>query len=142
MIVLIDTNIFLNVIREEKGFHKSSEELLRKVQSREITGLASCVALMEVKWALFERKEYAKADKAVALIEEIVEIVPVDREIAKEAIDLKIKKKTELLDSIHVVTAAMHNAVLVTRDDDLRKKVEDIISVREPEDILGEIGSS
>jgi len=142
LIVLIDTNIFLNVIREEKGFHKSSEELLRKVQSREITGLASCVALMEVKWALFERKEYAKADKAVALIEEIVEIVPVDREIAKEAIDLKIKKKTELLDSIHVVTAAMHNAVLVTRDDDLRKKVEDIISVREPEDILGEIGSS
>lgn len=142
MIVLIDTNIFLNVIREEKGFHRSSEELLRKVQSREITGLASCVALMEVKWALFERKEYAKADKAVALIEEIVEIVPVDREIAKEAIDLKIKKKTELLDSIHVVTAAMHNAVLVTRDDDLRKKVEDIISVREPEDILGEIGSS
>jgi len=142
LIVLIDTNIFLNVIREEKGFHRSSEELLRKVQSREITGLASCVALMEVKWALFERKEYAKADKAVALIEEIVEIVPVDREIAKEAIDLKIKKKTELLDSIHVVTAAMHNAVLVTRDDDLRKKVEDIISVREPEDILGEIGSS
>jgi predicted nucleic acid-binding protein len=141
LIILIDTNIFLNVIREEKGFLESSEELLRKVQSREITGLASCVVLMEVKWALFERKEYAKADKAVALIEEIVEIVPVDREMAKEAIDLKISKKTELLDSIHVVTAAIQNAVLVTRDDDLRKKAEGIISVKKPEEILREIGS-
>jgi len=139
LITLIDTNVFLNVIREEGEFLRASEEFLRKVQSKEITGLASCMALMETKWALFERKEYAKADKAVSLIEEIVEIVPVDREIAKEAIDLKIKKKTELLDSIHAVTAVMSNAVFVTRDDDLRKKIEDVVLVRKPEDILKEI---
>ena len=139
MIALVDTNIFLNVIREEKEFLRTSEEFLRKVQSKEITGLASCVALMEIKWALFERKECAKADKAVSLIEEIVEIVPVDREVAKETIDLKIKKKTELLDSIHVVTAIMNDAVFVTRDDDLRRKVEDAISIKKPEDILKEL---
>jgi len=97
------------------------------------------MTLMETKWALFEKNEYAKADKAVSLIEEIVEIVPLDREIAKEAIDLKIRKKTELLDAIHVVTAVMNDAVFVTRDDDLRKKVEDIISVKKPEDILKEM---
>ena len=138
MIVLVDTNVFLNVIREEKEFLRTSEEFLRKLQSGQITGIASCVALMETKWILFEKKEYAKADKAVSLIEEIVEIAPVDREVAKEAIDLKIKKKTELLDSIHVVTAAMSDAVFVTRDDDLRKKVEDLVSVKTPEDILKE----
>jgi len=138
LIVLVDTNVFLNVIREEKEFLRTSEEFLRKLQSGQITGIASCVALMETKWILFEKKEYAKADKAVSLIEEIVEIAPVDREVAKEAIDLKIKKKTELLDSIHVVTAAMSDAVFVTRDDDLRKKVEDLVSVKTPEDILKE----
>jgi len=138
LIVLIDTNIFLNVIREESEFVEASEELLRKIQSKEIIGLASCMALMEIKWALYEKKEYGKADKAVALIEEIVEVVPVDGDTAKESIDLKIKKRTELLDSIHVITAAMQNAVFVTRDDDLRKKVEDIISVKKPEDILRE----
>jgi len=84
------------------------------------------------------KKEYAKADKAVSLIEEIVKIVPLDREIAKESIDLKIKKKTELLDSIHVMTAAMNDAVLVTRDDDIRRKVEDVVSVEKPENILRE----
>lgn len=136
MITLIDTNVFLNVIREEEQFLEASEELLRKAQSREIIGLSSCMVLMEIKWALFEKKEYAKADKAVSLIEEIVQIAPVDKEIAKEAIDLKIRKKTELLDSIHVVTAVMNSAVFVTRDNDLRRKIEDIVTVKTPEEVL------
>lgn len=139
MIALVDTNVFLSVIREEKEFLATSEEFLRKVQSREITGLASCVALIEIKWALFERKESGKADKAISLIEEIAAILPVDREIAKESINLKIEKRIELLDSIHAVTAMMNNAVFVTRDNDLQKKVEDVISVRKPEDVLKEL---
>ena len=138
MITLIDTNVFLNVIREEEQFLAASEELLRQVQSKGIVGLASCMVLMEIKWALFEKKEYAKADKAVSLIEEIVQIAPVDKEIAKESIDLKIRKKTELLDSIHVVTAVMNSAIFVTRDNDLRKKVEDIVTVKTPEEVLEE----
>jgi len=141
LIVLVDTNVFLNVIREEKEFLNTSEEFLRKVQSKEIIGIASCMVLMEIKWALHERKEYAKADKAISLVEEIVEVVSVDREIAKESIDLKIRKKIELLDSIHVMTAAMKNAILVTRDDDLRRKVEDVVPVKTPEDILEKIAS-
>jgi len=40
LITLVDTNIFLNVIREEEEFLRTSEEFLRKVQSKEITGLA------------------------------------------------------------------------------------------------------
>jgi len=135
---VIDTNIFLNVIRDEKEFVTTSEELLRKIQNKEIMGFASSIVLIETKWVLSEKKEYTKADKAVSLIEEITEIVSVDKEIAKEAIDLKIKRKLELLDSIHAVTAFMNNAILVTRDADLRRKVEDFISVKKPEDVLRE----
>ena len=142
MIVIIDTNIFLNVVREEKQFTEASEQLLRKVQSKEITGLASCIALIETKWALFEKKEYAKADKAVSLIEDIVEVVPVDKEVAKEAFDLKINRRVELLDSIHAATAIIHNAVLVTRDEDLRRKVDDIVTVKKPEDILKKLANN
>ena len=138
MIVVVDTNIFLNVLRDEKEFVKASEELLRKMQKREITGLTSSVALMEIKWVLSEKKEFSMADRAVSLVEEIAEIIPVDKEVAKEAIDLKIRKKIELLDSIHAITAYLNNAVLVTRDEDLRKKVEDTITVQKPEDILKE----
>lgn len=121
MLVAIDTNIFLNVAREEKGFLKGSEELLRKIRMGRIDGLASCVVLMETKWALYEKKEYARAEKAVSLIEDIIKIVSIDKEIAKDVINLKIERKTELLDSIHVITAAMNRAVFVTRDDELRK---------------------
>jgi predicted nucleic acid-binding protein len=84
------------------------------------------------------RKKCAKADKTVSLIEEIVEIITVNEEVAKEAIDLKIGKKLELLDSIHAVTALLNNAVLSTRDEDLRRKVEESIFVKNPEEILKE----
>ncbi|MBS7629837.1 PIN domain-containing protein, partial [Candidatus Bathyarchaeota archaeon] len=79
-----------------------------------------------------------KADKAVSLIEELVRIVSVDKEIANEAIDIKIRKKLELLDSIHVATAIVQDAILVTRDDEIRKKCEDMATIRTPEEILEE----
>jgi len=138
MLVAIDTNIFLNVAREEERFLKGSEELLRKIRMGRIDGLASCVVLMEIKWALYEKKEYAKAEKAVSLIEDIIKILSIDKEIAKEAIDLKIERRTELLDSIHVITAAMNRAIFVTRDDELRRKIEDLIIVKTPEEVLKE----
>jgi predicted nucleic acid-binding protein len=138
MRVLVDTNIFLNIAREEKEFLDGSEELLRRITQGQIEGIASCVVLMEIKWALYEKKELAKADKAISLIEELVRIVPVDKEIAKEAIETKIRKRLELLDSIHVTTAIVQNVILVTRDDDVRKKCEDIAIIRTPEEILEE----
>jgi len=138
MRVLVDTNIFLNIAREEREFLDSSEELLKRARRGKIEGLASCVMLMEIKWALYEKGELAKADRAISLIEELVRIVPVDKEIAKEAIEIKIRKKLELLDSIHVTTAIFQDAILVTRDDDIRKKCEDIATIRTPEEILEE----
>lgn len=138
MRVLVDTNIFLNIAREEKEFLDGSEELLKRITRGKIEGLASCVVLMEIKWALYEKGELAKADKAISLIEELVRIVSVDKEIAKEAIEIKIRKKLELLDSIHVTTAIVQDAILVTRDDDIRKKCEDIATIRTPEEVLEE----
>jgi predicted nucleic acid-binding protein len=136
MRVVVDTNVFLNVAREEQEFLRGSEELLRRIARREIEGLASCVALMEIKWALYERGELAKAEKAGSLIEEFVEIVSLDRETAKQAIDTKIARRLELLDSIHVMTAVVEDAIFVTRDEDLRSKCRDLASVRTPEEIL------
>ncbi len=138
MLVAIDTNVFLNVAREEKEFLKGSEGLLRKIRMGRIAGLASCTVLMEIKWALYEKKEYAKAEKAVSLIEDIIKIVSIDKEIAKDSIDLKIERKTELLDSIHVITASINKAVFVTRDDELRRKIEDLVTVKTPEEVLKE----
>jgi len=60
LIALVDTNVFLDVIREEGEFLRSSEEFLRRVQSKEIMGLASCVVLMEIKWALYEKRSMQK----------------------------------------------------------------------------------
>jgi len=135
MRLLVDTNVFLNVAREERQFMQGSQDLLVKIAREEISGLASCAVLMEIKWALHEKGEMAKAEKAVSLVEEIVDIVPIDKEISNEAIDLKIARKLELLDSVHVATAKMHDCILVTRDENLRKKCEDLVAIRTPEEL-------
>lgn len=136
MRVLLDTNIFLNVAREEPEFSAGSERLLRKVTEGKVEGLASSITLMEIKWALHEQGELEKAEKAVSLVEDIVEIIPVDAEIAKEAIDTKIARKVELLDSIHVATARIQNAILVTRDTDLKKKCGGLTAAYSPEETV------
>ena len=139
MILLIDTNVFLNVIRAEPGFVDASEELLNMIHGGRLTGLASSVALMETKWVLHEKREYGKAEKAVSLMEDVVEFAPLDKEIAKEAIDIKIGRRLELLDSVHVASAVMRGAILVTRDDELRRRVEGLVPVMTPEQVLKEV---
>jgi predicted nucleic acid-binding protein len=136
MRILLDTNIFLNVAREEQGFAAGSEKLLREVTEGKIEGLASSITLMEIKWALYDKAEIEKAEKAVSLVEDIVQVVSVDGETAKEAIDHKIARKLDLLDSIHVATARIQNAILVTRDVDLKKKCEGLTQTYSPEEAL------
>jgi len=143
MNLLIDTNIFLNVIRAEPVFVDASEELLRVVHEGVFTGLASTVTLMETKWVLHEKREHGKAEKAVSLMEDVVEFVPLDKEVAKEAIGIKIARRLELLDSVHVASAMVREAILVTRDDELRRRVEDLVPVMTPEQVLkGQIDSN
>lgn len=136
MNILIDTNVFLNVIRAEPAFVDASEKLLNMIHEGKFNGLASSVALIETKWILHAKREYGKAEKAIALMEDVVDIVPLDRETAKEAIDIKISRKLELLDSVHVASAVMRGAVLVTRDDELRRRMEDMVPVMTPDQIL------
>ncbi len=140
MRLLIDTNVFLNLIRAEPAFIDSSEKLLKLIHQGEFSGLAASVALMETKWVLHEKREYGKAEKAVSLIEEIVDIVPLDGEIAKQAMDIKIERRLELLDSVHVASAIAGGATLVTRDDELRRRVDDLVAVRTPDQVLEENG--
>ncbi len=91
--LLVDTNIFLNVARGEKQSVQGSQELLVKIARRGLPGLASCAVLMEIKWALHEKGEMAKAEKAASPVEEIADIVPIDKDIANEAIDLKLARR-------------------------------------------------
>ena len=136
MLVLVATDIFLNVAREEGELFKASESLLREIQSGRIKGLSSALTLAEAKLALYEKGEYAKGDNIGSLIDEIVVSVPVDKEIAKQSVELKVRKRIDFFEAIHVVTSILLKAILVTRDEELRKRVEDIVDVKTPEDIF------
>ncbi len=136
MLAVVGTDIFLNVAREEGELFKASESLLRELESGRIKGLSSALALAEAKLAFYEKGEYAKGDNISSLMEEIVDTVPIDKEIAKQAVELKVRKRIDFFEAVHVVTAILKKGILVTRDEELRKRVEDIVDVKTPEDIF------
>lgn len=136
MLAVVGTDIFLNVAREEGELFKASESLLKEIQAGRIKGLTSALSLAEAKLVFYEKGEYAKGDNVGSLMEEIVVTVPVDKEIAKQSVELKVRRRIDLFEAIHVVTAILLKAILVTRDDELRKRVEDLVDVKSPEDIF------
>jgi predicted nucleic acid-binding protein len=132
----VDTNVFLNVIRDEPSFSESSGRLLRLIHSGEITGCTSTLTLMEVKLALHRQGEGDKGDLACALVEDIAALIPVDREVAIRGIDLNLGLRLDLFDSLHVASSESWGAVFVTRDETLRKRASGVAPILSPEEAL------
>lgn len=135
LLAILGTDVFLSVARQEAEFYKASENLLRSIHSGRIKGATPATVLAEAKIALYERGEVAKGDKLASLIEEIVSVIPVDREIAEQSAELKFKKGVTFFAAIQIVTASLLRGTLVTRDLDLKRKVGDIVEIKTPEEV-------
>ncbi len=55
-----------------------------------------------------------------AFFAERFEVVPLDEEVARQAVRFRLEKKLKLLDAVVLATAFMRNTVLVTRDTDFK----------------------
>lgn len=135
MLAILGTDIILSVARHEAELYKASENLLRSIHSGRIKGATPSTVLAEAKIALYERGEVAKGDKLASLIEEIVSVVPVDREIADQSVELKFKRGLTFFTAVQIVTASLLRGTLVTRDLELKRKVEDIVEIKTPEEV-------
>jgi hypothetical protein len=64
-------------------------------------------------------------------------VVALDKEIAEEAIDL-IERKLELLDSVHVASAIIRNAIFIG-DGELKRRIGGLLVVKKSEEVLEEM---
>ena len=70
-------------------------------------------------------KEISKEEsEAIYLFLEQVHIINIDEEIKKKTIELRKSKKLKIPDAIIVATALVNNAILLTADKEILKKVE------------------
>jgi predicted nucleic acid-binding protein len=132
----IDTNIFLNIICDERPFVNGSLGLMEKIQEGGVLGITSSVTEMEIALDLERTGNRECIDRALRLIEGIenLTISPLGPLTAKIAVKLVLENQLTVHDAYHGATALENGAeVFVTRDKLLATKLGKFIKVLEPE---------
>jgi predicted nucleic acid-binding protein len=134
----LDTNIFLNVIYDEKPLAKSSEELLNRIQEGEVLGITSSVTETEIALDLDNTGNRRRIDRALRLIESMrnLSISPLSSLTARLAVGLILDSQVTVHDAYHGATAIENGAaVFVTRDRTLGNRLRNMIKVAEPDSV-------
>ena len=138
MKVIVDSNIFLNVMNHE-AHEKSSYAFLKSLGQKNI-GFISSVQIPEIYKSVFNAQDEEAAISSLGYIKNIAAIIPCTEEIAFQAASIyqKYKRQTQkfsIIDAIIVGTALNAKAdFLVTRDPDFDNVTE--VKAKKPENIL------
>ncbi len=135
----IDTNIFLNVIYNEPHYVDASIKLLDSIQRGEATSLTASITETEIGLDLARTGNRGKIDEALRLIERManLRICPLDTWTARLAVSLVLDHGMTVHDAYHAASALENKAsIFVTRDRLLKKKLDKMISVSEPEALV------
>jgi len=136
MIVLyLDTNIFLNILLEEGVFVESSRDLLQAIEQKKYKASTSILTLMEIHRILQKQgKKEMEIDKAIQSISGLpIEISLPEGPDLLNAYEIIKRLKIDPADSIHLAMAMERNAVFVSRDNTLIKKIKNTIKTAIPE---------
>jgi len=136
--IYLDTNIFLNVVYREPKFETGSTRLLKRVQTREIAAVTSSVTILEMSLDMSSRGFQEQSSTAVSLLEDIesLSILPLDKDMTREAAKYVINDKLTVHDAYHLATGLKSRVkYFITRDEALSKKIRKYLEVAQPEEI-------
>ncbi|WP_010477447.1 PIN domain-containing protein [Thermococcus zilligii] len=145
--VYLDTNVLLNVWFKEEN-PKTGEKLwnaplqiLELVENGKIEGVVSIFTLME-SVQVFKRNKLDP--ERVKEIEDVGIEVYIPNELTLiDAFSFQLKLGTDPYDSVALASALASGCdVLITRDEDFRKKAEEQIRILSPEEFLEWIATS
>jgi len=129
--VVFDTEALLIFYLGEEGA-EVVEDLLRRIQNKELKGFLSIANLTEFYYILYRRDAAIAEEKVRNLRAYGIEIVPLmDNAIWREAGRIKGEHAISLADAFAVATAiAKKDKLVVGRDDDFKKVNVPQIKVR------------
>jgi len=129
--VVFDTEALLIFYLGEEGA-EVVEDLLRRIQNKELKGFLSITNLTEFYYILYRRDAAIAEEKVRNLRAYGIEIVPLmDNAIWREAGRIKGEHAISLADAFAVATAiAKKDKLVVGRDDDFKKVNVPQIKVR------------
>jgi predicted nucleic acid-binding protein len=135
MKILIDTNIFLDVILSRKPHYESSAEIWSLVSEKKISGCISAISINNLQYILLRQKDRKLVGELIDQLLDEFEIVPLSKSLLREA---RKVDKNDFEDMIQYISAKRSGCDhIITRNiKDFPK--EDII-LTEPSDLLKKI---
>ncbi|ASJ07472.1 type II toxin-antitoxin system VapC family toxin [Thermococcus pacificus] len=145
--VYLDTNVLLNVWFKEENpktgekLWEASLQILKLIENGKIEGVVSIFTLMESAH-VFKRNKLNP--ERVKEIEDVGIEVYIPNELTLiDAFSFQLKLGTDPYDSVALASALASGCdVLITRDEDFRKKAENQIMILSPEEFLEWIAAS
>jgi uncharacterized protein len=114
----LDANVFIYASINTEELGKKATALLAKIQSGEEKAKTSALTFDEVFWALKKHNLELALQICDALLNfPNLEIIPVDRELAFEALQLIKKHKLTPRDALHAATAIAQKADYIVSTD-------------------------
>jgi predicted nucleic acid-binding protein len=114
MKVFLDTNILLDVLAFREPFYTDSAQVWTLAEIGRITGCISALSLSNIYYLLGRMRNKKNARKALAVMRDIFEIVPLDAQISNQAIDSDIKDFEDAVQFFSAIRAGA--SVLITRN--------------------------
>ena len=138
MKIVLDANVFLNVIFEEKQFLEASRKMLKQIEMKKHDAYISSITLAEIVWIVHKESGYKKAKEVQSYLRElselqIIKVLTLENSIVYGMLNLVEKYNLTFVDALIVSTAIKTKSNLVTRDDEIKKKIKEI-KVKIPDD--------
>ena len=119
--ITLDTNIFVYYLDRNSSFYSQTEKLFEHIAIRNLSIFTSVIALSELLSFKATRPQLYKLEQELLMIPNLT-IIDVNREIAKEAANIRREYKFRLPDSIQLATGLIGRAqAFVTNDRRLAK---------------------
>jgi predicted nucleic acid-binding protein len=139
MKLVLDANVFLNVIFEEKPFLETSRKLLKQIELKKFDAYISSITLAEIVWVVYKEAGYKKAKEVQSYLREllelqIVKVIPLEEGIVYGMLTLVEKYNLSFVDALVVSTAINLKSDLITRDEKIKKVKE--VKVRTPNELI------
>lgn len=138
----IDASVFLNAFNPYEDGHDTSNQLLALLQKDAKPIIVPMLLLPEVAAAIGRgRGDTDLAKEFAATIAELPHLiwVPLDMILSRQAVDIAASHRLRGSDAVYAATAARFGSLLVTLDQEQRRRVAGVVTAVEPVEALREL---
>jgi predicted nucleic acid-binding protein len=133
--VLIDINIFLDVLQMREPFYETSARLLALVEAGQIKGFIAAHSITTLFYLIQKDQSSAQARANITSLLQFLEIAPVDQNTIEQALNLDYR---DFEDAVQMISALQCKAeYLITRNASDYQPA--LLPVIQPVDFLGTI---